>query len=59
MNAYTSLAEYYDLLTRDVPYQAIADFYEALFRRAGIGQEQYLTWPAVPARLHVCWRIAV
>jgi SAM-dependent methyltransferase len=36
MNAYTSLAEYYDLLTRDVPYQAIADFYEALFRRAGI-----------------------
>lgn len=36
MNAYTSLAEFYDLLTRDVPYQAIADYYEALFRRAGI-----------------------
>lgn len=36
MNAYTSLAEFYDLLTRDVPYPAMADFYETLFSRSGI-----------------------
>ncbi|NLA85874.1 MAG: class I SAM-dependent methyltransferase, partial [Clostridiales bacterium] len=36
MNAYTSLAGFYDVLTRDVPYAAIADYYEALFKKAGI-----------------------
>lgn len=36
MNAYASLARFYDTLTRDVPYGAIADYYEALIKRTGI-----------------------
>ena len=33
MSAYAALAEYYDILTRDVPYGKIADYYETLFDR--------------------------
>jgi SAM-dependent methyltransferase len=36
MIAYSILARYYDSLTQDVPYRAIADYYEALFKRSGI-----------------------
>jgi SAM-dependent methyltransferase len=36
MNAYTSLARFYDTLTRDVPYISIADYYEALFKQKGV-----------------------
>ncbi len=36
MNAYVSLARFYDSLTRDVPYGAIADYYEAIFKQSGI-----------------------
>lgn len=36
MNAYHSLFAVYDRLNGEVPYAAIADFYEAAFRRAGI-----------------------
>lgn len=35
MNAYTILARFYDSLTRDVPYDTIADYYETLFDRHG------------------------
>lgn len=31
MNSYGTLAEFYDELTRDVPYPAFADYYERLF----------------------------
>lgn len=31
MSAYAALAEFYDTLTRDVPYGAFADYYERLF----------------------------
>lgn len=33
MNAYSSLARFYDALTCDVPYSTIAEYYEALFVR--------------------------
>lgn len=36
MSAYLSLAPWYDDLTRDVPYGAFADFYEALFKKYGV-----------------------
>ncbi len=36
MNAYTSLAGFYDVLTRDVPYAAIADYYETIFKKTGV-----------------------
>lgn len=36
MSAYTALARFYDSLTGDVPYGAIADYYESVFRRGGI-----------------------
>ena len=32
MSAYAALAEFYDELTRDVPYRAFADYYERLFK---------------------------
>ena len=32
MSAYEALAPWYDAFTRDVPYEAYADFYEKLFR---------------------------
>lgn len=35
MTAYSSLASWYDELTRDVPYAGFADYYERLFRTAG------------------------
>lgn len=35
MDAYVSLAPYYDELTGDVPYGSFADFYEAVFRMYG------------------------
>lgn len=35
MTAYSSLAAWYDELTRDVPYPAFADYYEGLFRARG------------------------
>ena len=36
MSNYDSLAMYYDVLTRDVDYSRIADFYELLFDKYGI-----------------------
>ena len=36
MSAYEALAASYDSLTRDVDYQAIADFYQALLEQAGV-----------------------
>lgn len=33
MNSYSSLARFYDCLTTDVPYTAIADFYESVFAK--------------------------
>lgn len=33
MSSYTALARFYDALTHDVPYNAIADFYEMLLRQ--------------------------
>lgn len=36
MSAYLSLAPWYDDLTRDVPYGAFADFYEAIFQKYGV-----------------------
>lgn len=36
MDAYSALAEYYDSLTTDVPYDGFADFYESLFSLYGI-----------------------
>ena len=36
MEAYTSLAQYYDSLTQDVPYCAFADYYEKLFKLYGL-----------------------
>jgi len=36
MSSYTSLAPYYDLLTRDVPYGAFLAQYEQIFRRYGV-----------------------
>ena len=36
MSAYSSLARFYDALTCDVPYGALADYYEALFKRENI-----------------------
>ncbi len=42
MNAYGSLAAVYDRLNGEVPYAAVADFYEAAFRRAGIKPELVL-----------------
>jgi SAM-dependent methyltransferase len=36
MKSYSALARFYDSLTRDVPYGAIADYYEALFKRDGL-----------------------
>ena len=35
MNAYGALAQWYDSLTGDVPYAALADFYETLLHREG------------------------
>jgi len=35
MNAYSALANWYDGLTGDVPYESFADFYESLFRKNG------------------------
>ena len=37
MNSYGPLARWYDALTRDVPYEAFADFYEAEFSKNGGG----------------------
>lgn len=37
MSAYGALSGFYDALTRDVPYTAFADYYEALFAEAGGG----------------------
>ena len=42
MNAYESLAAVYDRLNAEVPYAAIADLYEAAFRRAGVKPELVL-----------------
>lgn len=36
MSSYSSLARFYDALTCDVPYSAIADYYEALFIRHNV-----------------------
>ncbi len=36
MNAYASLARYYDSLTTDVPYGAFVDFYETIFRQYAV-----------------------
>ena len=36
MSAYTALARYYDILTRDVDYTKFADYYEELFHRNSI-----------------------
>jgi len=36
MNAYSSLARFYDSLTEDVPYKAFADFYREIFRLYGL-----------------------
>ena len=33
MSAYGALAQWYDSLTTDVPYEELADYYEALLRR--------------------------
>ncbi|MBQ9411725.1 MAG: class I SAM-dependent methyltransferase [Oscillospiraceae bacterium] len=35
MSAYSSLAKWYDAFTGDVPYHALADYYEMLLRREG------------------------
>ena len=35
MTAYGPLAQWYDALTGDVPYEALADFYEELLRCRG------------------------
>ena len=35
MSCYQALASWYDRLTKDVPYEAFADFYEGEFRRHG------------------------
>ena len=37
MSAYDALAPWYDALTGDVPYPALADYYEQLLRREGKG----------------------
>ena len=42
MNAYGSLAAVYDKLNAEVPYAAVADFYEAAFRLAGVRPELVL-----------------
>ena len=36
MNAYVSLARYYDSLTTDVPYGTFVDFYEKIFEKYGV-----------------------
>ncbi len=36
MSAYSLLARFYDTLTCDVPYGAIADYYQALFKRKDV-----------------------
>ncbi len=36
MSAYDSLARYYDELTRDVDYEAFADYYERVFKKLGL-----------------------
>ncbi len=36
MNAYETLAPFYDALTRDVNYTELADFYESVFRRYNV-----------------------
>lgn len=36
MSAYAALAEYYDELTGDVPYNDFADYYERLFREYSV-----------------------
>ena len=35
MSAYGALAQWYDSLTTDVPYEELADYYETLLRREG------------------------
>ncbi len=42
MEAYTTLAQYYDVLTKDVPYCAFADYYEKLFRECGLNVRSVL-----------------
>jgi SAM-dependent methyltransferase len=42
MSAYVSLARFYDSLTRDVPYGAIADYYEALFKQTNLNVKTIL-----------------
>jgi SAM-dependent methyltransferase len=42
MNAYSSLARFYDSLTEDVPYEAFADFYREIFRLYGINVKTML-----------------
>ncbi|SHH52422.1 Methyltransferase domain-containing protein [Sporobacter termitidis DSM 10068] len=36
MSSYTALARFYDSLTGDVPYAAMADYYERVFARRGV-----------------------
>lgn len=36
MSAYVSLAPYYDILTRDVPYEKLADVYAGILARYGV-----------------------
>jgi len=42
MNAYSSLARFYDSLTEDVPYKAFADFYQDIFRLYGLNVKTIL-----------------
>ncbi len=42
MNAYAELARFYDALTGDVPYKAMADYYERVFARRGIAVKSIL-----------------
>lgn len=42
MNAYAALARFYDALTDDVPYKAMADYYERVFARRGVAVKTIL-----------------
>ena len=42
MSSYGALAWYYDELTRDVPYELFADYYERLFAEDGGGSGLWL-----------------
>jgi ubiquinone/menaquinone biosynthesis C-methylase UbiE len=42
MSSYAALARFYDALTGDVPYGAMADYYEGVFERRGISVKSIL-----------------